>query len=229
MEEIRPITMPGTHQRFLKFFRRKSEPTQSKVLDMGAGYGAFSKELFEMGYEVYACDLFPEMFRFDRVECKKADLTRELPYPDGSFDILIAIEVSEHIANHETFFSESARVLKPGGRLYISTPNILSLKSRLKFLLSGFFQSFDKLDHSNHDGLQHIASLTLDQYNYIAMKNGFGQADPEIDRKHNTAQWLLVILFPLIYIYMKLKKADGFHNQKRLLLGRLLFLSFNKI
>jgi SAM-dependent methyltransferase len=226
MAEIQPITMPGLHQKFLKFFEQKAEPTTLKVLDMGAGHGAFSKRLYDMGYDVSACDLFPEIFQFDKIECKKVDITNAFPYPDNTFDLVIAIEVSEHILDHETFFNESSRILKPNGRLYISTPNILSMKSRVRFLFSGFFYSFNPLQMDNYDGLQHVASLTLDQYNYVAIKNNFGAAEYDIERKQSTSKWLLFLLFPIIYIYPRLKKIEKIHNQQKLLLGRVLFLTF---
>ena len=75
MEEIRPIAMPGTHTKFLEYFQNKSEPFSHKILDMGAGHGAFTKRLYDLGYDVQACDLFPEIFKFDKIECKKVDLT----------------------------------------------------------------------------------------------------------------------------------------------------------
>ena len=227
MNEIKPIAMPGVHSRFLAHFKAKSEPSGLKVLDIGAGHGAFTKELFDLGYDVYACDFRPEIFKFDKVECKKVDITDVFPYPDNMFDIAIAIEVSEHILDHESFFSESKRILRPGGKLYISTPNILSMKSRMKFLFNGFFYSFGRLEQGNYDGLQHVASLTLDQYNYIAVKHHFSEAEIDIDRKQSTSRWLLFFLFPVICIKQKIKKKYSMHNQKKLLLGRILFLTFN--
>ena len=226
MPEIKPITMPGTHQRFLEFFKKQQEPVSQKVLDMGAGHGAFSQRLYDMGYDVHACDLFPEIFEFDKVSCTKVDITKPFPYPDNTFDMIIAIEVSEHIADHEIFFSESSRILKPGGTLYITTPNILSMKSRIRFLFTGFFLAFNPLQLNNYDGLQHVASLTLDQYNYIAVKNNFQTAQLEIDRKQSTSKWVLFFLFPLVWLYPRVKKIDRKHNHPKLLLGRLLFLKF---
>lgn len=225
MEEIKPITMPGIHKKFLEFFIKKSEPVKLKVLDLGAGHGALTKKLFDMGYDVHACDLFPELFQFDKVECKKVDITDTFPYPDNTFDLVIAIEVSEHVLDHEIFFSETSRILKPNGKFYISTPNILSMKSRIRFLFGGFFYSFKQLELENYDGLQHVASLTLDQYNYLAVKNRFKPAEFEIDRKQSTSQWLLFILFPAIFIY-QMNKKDNIHNHRKLLTGRLLFLTF---
>ncbi len=226
MNEIVPIAMPGTHEKFLEYFEKQEIPKTVKILDLGAGHGAFTKRLYDMKYDVRAADLFPEIFRFEEVECTRVDITETFPYPDNTFDIVIAIEVSEHIADHENFFKENSRILKPGGKLYISTPNILSMKSRWRFLFTGFFQSFHPLELKNYDGLQHINSRTIDQYNYIAIKSGFSPAEFEIDRKQKSSQWILFFVYPFMLIYQAYKKVGDLHNQRKLLLGRLLFLTF---
>ena len=226
MDKIRPLAMPGTHESFLKFFKKESHNQNLSVLDVGAGRGAFTKTLFDMGYNTSACDLFPELFEYDKIECKKVDVTNSFPYKDNSFDIAIAIEISEHILDHEVFFSELNRILKPGGILYLSTPNILSLKSRIRFLFKGFFYSFNPLNMTNYNGLQHVSSMTLDQYNYTAIKNGFIEAKYYIDKKQNSSKLLYIVLFPFLLFYSKLKNIPNLHNQKDLLFGRLLFLKF---
>ncbi|MEI6089339.1 MAG: class I SAM-dependent methyltransferase [bacterium] len=227
MKEIKAIAMPGTHQSFLKHFKSCSISSDKRILDLGAGHGAFTQKLHEMGYNVSACDLFPELFEFNEVECKKVDITQTFPYDDNSFDIVIAVEVSEHIVDHEMFFSELSRILVPGGTLYISTPNILSLKSRMQYLTRGFFYSFAPLEMSNNSGLQHVASLTLDQYNYVAIKNGFKSAEYAIDKRQNTSKVLLVLVYPIFWFNSKIRKIKSIHNEIELLLGRLLFLTFN--
>ncbi len=226
MEEIKPITMPGVHRRFLKFFEKQEEPTGLKVLDLGAGQGALTQKLHNKGYDVHACDLFPEVFKFNLVECLKADITDTIPYPDAMFDLVIAVEVTEHILDHERFFGEINRILKPGGRLYISTPNILSMKSRMRFLFRGFPYGFGPLDLKNYNGLQHVSSLTLDQYNYLAVKHGFDTARYDIDRVQSTSRWLCFVFYPLLFIRQKIKGFKPIHNQKKLLTGRLLFMVF---
>lgn len=227
MKDIKAIAMPGTHQSFLKHFKSCSIPSDKRILDLGAGHGAFTQKLYEIGYNVSACDLFPEIFEFDEIECKKVDITQTFPYADNSFDIVIAVEVSEHIVDHEMFFSELSRILVPGGTLYISTPNILSLKSRMQFLFRGFFYSFAPLDMANNSGLQHVASMTLDQYNYVAIKNGFKAAKYNIDKKQNTSKILLILIYPFIWFNSKFRKIKSIHNELELLLGRLLFLTFD--
>lgn len=227
MKEIKPIAMPGTHQAFLKFFLRK-EPAPVRILDVGAGYGAFTQKLHGLGYDVHACDLFPEIFEYEALPCNKVDVTLPFPYPDKAFDVVIAVEVSEHVPDHENFFGEVNRILRSGGRFYLSTPNILSLKSRVRFLSTGYFYSFRKLDYYRTDGLQHVASLTPDQYNFIATRAGFEVSLPEIDRRQSTSRWLWFLLYPMLRVQALFGRGGSFHNQKSLLLGRLLFLSFHK-
>jgi SAM-dependent methyltransferase len=175
-----------------------------------------------------ACDFSPEAFKFKEVSCDGVDITGPFPYKDGSFDLVIAVEVTEHIQDHENFFREINRILKPGGKLYVSTPNILSMKSRFRFLFQGFPYGFKPLEMQNYDGMQHVASLSLDQYNYLAIKHGFNEAEVGIDRAQSTSRWLHIALLPLMLLSRTSKKYIARHNQKKLLLGRLLFMVFTK-
>jgi SAM-dependent methyltransferase len=227
-ESIQPITMPGVHSRFLEYFKNQDEAPPLKVLDLGAGKGALTQRLLGMGYEVSACDLFPQYFKFPEVKCDRVDVTGVFPYPNDSFDLVIAIEVTEHILDHENFFKEINRILKPNGRLYITTPNILSLKSRMRFLFRGFPYAFKPLELENYNGLQHIASLSLDQYNYLAVKYNFHTAEFGVDRIQSTSRWLYTLFIPFIWLNWKIKGFDSMHNQKKLLTGRLLFMVFRK-
>jgi len=93
-------------------------------------------------------------------------------------------------------------------------------------LLSGFFLAFNPLQLDNYDGLQHVSSLTLDQYNYIAVRNRFNVAELAIDREQRTSKFWYFVLFPCLSLYPRIKKITKMHNQRKLLLGRLLFLTF---
>lgn len=225
--KIVPISIPGIHQAFYPWFQKQTNGAKLKVLDAGAGHGAFTKKLHEAGYEVSACDLYPSYYYYDQVPCVQADASKSLPFSDESFEAVISIEVMEHICDHEAFFEHASRVLKPGGKLFISTPNILSLKSRIRFLFTGFYYSFKPLELKNYDGLQHVASLTLDQYNYIALKYGFKTAVYDFDKHQSTSQ-ILMLLYPWVWLYSRLKKTGMLHNRGGLLTGRVLFMAFQK-
>ena len=234
-DQFGELAIPGTHDKFMAFFAKVigagayfDKLSMLKVLDVGAGQGALSKKLDEAGFDVSACELHPEIFRYDKVECRKADLTQSLPYDDGAFDAAVAVEVMEHLASPDRLFAECARVLKDGGVFAVSTPNILSLKSRMRFLACGFFYSFAPLDLENKRSLEHVSSLTLDQYRYLAHRNGFEIASIGVDKRQNTSVMLLGIT-PLLWLLAKLQRVPfGVHGDMRLLLGRTLFIAFRR-
>jgi SAM-dependent methyltransferase len=69
------------------------------------------------------------------------DLLNRLPYEDASFDVILLVEVIEHLENHRVALGELSRVLKPNGVLILTTPNIMRLNSRLHFFWSGYHKT----------------------------------------------------------------------------------------
>lgn len=65
------------------------------------------------------------------------DLQQRLPFPDGSFDLVLLTEVLEHLDSHFQILAEVSRVIRPGGHFVFSTPNLQRLHSRLQFFLTG--------------------------------------------------------------------------------------------
>ena len=122
----------------------KELPAGSKILDAGCGEGPLSELLAADGYRVTPCDSDTSRFRAQGLECVEADLDGRLPFADGQFDAVCAVEVVEHLENVTAFFREAARVLGPGGKLIVTTPNVLNFASRLRFLFSGFPSLFTR-------------------------------------------------------------------------------------
>lgn len=119
------------------------ERRSGRVLDVAAGPGAMSYALCQRGFEVRACDIHPERFCVDGVRCDKIDINEGLSiYDSEMFDSVICGDVLEHIENHFFLVREISRVLKPGGRVIFSTPNIAHLQSRLFFLFTQHFPGF---------------------------------------------------------------------------------------
>ena len=82
-----------------------------------------------------------------------------LPFADASFDLVTCTEVIEHLEHYRQTLREMHRVLKPAGRLVVTTPNILNLKSRIRFLIFGFYNLFGPLhtlESNLHDTGGHI-------------------------------------------------------------------------
>lgn len=127
---------------FLMDFIKKNYSTDVHILDIGAGPGHWLLNLYENGYKnLHAVDVdnyivFPEIKKLDFL--KKADVSFDkLPFDDNSMDLVISMQVFEHLENPFHFEKECRRVLKPGGLLIMSYPYAWSLQSRLKFFLKG--------------------------------------------------------------------------------------------
>jgi SAM-dependent methyltransferase len=68
------------------------------------------------------------------------DLNEPLPFRSNAFDGVNLSEVIEHIEHQAQLVREVARILKPGGAFVVSTPNVLNVFSRLRFVFTGFLR-----------------------------------------------------------------------------------------
>lgn len=102
------------------------------------------------GFRVTGVDLFPErsfvggapgnpldLCAGENIPVAKADLRAEpLPFPDASFDVVLFNETIEHLEGRpHGVLAEIRRVLRPGGRLFLTTPNVAGIRNRLRLLL----------------------------------------------------------------------------------------------
>jgi len=156
-------------------------PPPGRILDVPAGHGAFAQELVALGYSDIDClDINTEAFglKAPGVRFTPYDAADRLPFPDAHFDYVFSIEGIEHFASPWTFVGELCRVLRPGGRVLISTPNTFSVDARLKYLMSGYFPRFrplmlepDKvLTHPIDDA--HISPIYFWQLSYFLKLGG---------------------------------------------------------
>lgn len=110
----------------------------SRILDMGSGSGALAQRLLDADYDVLATDIDSHGY-VARAPHQLWDATSDgqLPVPEGSLDAVCAIEILEHVESPLAALRNIRRVLRPGGLLIASTPNIGHPRSRLKYLLTG--------------------------------------------------------------------------------------------
>ncbi len=99
------------------------------LLDLGCGDGQFTaKAMAKIGVKkAYAIEIVDDDIikaRAKGIEVYKGDLNGNLPFDDGTFDIIIASHVIEHLNDTDTFLKEVYRNLKVGGYLVIATPNL---------------------------------------------------------------------------------------------------------
>lgn len=101
---------------------------KGRWLDIGAGTGLVGKAVLEarLTLELVAIDVSPAMLALidapNYVARHSADVTRELPVDDASFDGVVAAGLFEHVRDPSSVFREAARVLKPGGIFAFTFP-----------------------------------------------------------------------------------------------------------
>jgi SAM-dependent methyltransferase len=144
---------PPEHFALRREFVLEALAPPSRVLDVGCGGGWFAGELAAGGFDVVGVEVAQEPLR--RARERFGDLEfllvgeRELPFACGSFDGVWLGEVLEHVQDGIGLLAELARVLVPGGRLALSTPDHgRQLRLRLGLSRSAFERHFDpRSDH----------------------------------------------------------------------------------
>lgn len=105
------------------------------VIDFPAGNGVTSEILRELGARVEPFDLFPEYFKLEGIECRRADIGHGIPVAENAADMLVCQEGIEHFSDQLKAFREFSRVLKKSGKLLMTTPSYSNLSSRFSYLL----------------------------------------------------------------------------------------------
>lgn len=158
---------PGTLETIIKIL--DNLPKNKKLLNLGGGVGQVSDIFRELGFDVYNLDI--EITKDERNKKNiNFDLNSQktLPFPSEYFDVVVCQEIIEHLENPWKLFRDAKSVLSSNGFFILSTPNVLSLVSRLKFLITGFFKWFTPNCFSYH-----INPLFDWEIKLIAEKNGF--------------------------------------------------------
>ena len=112
----------------------ESRRQTNRILDMGCGVGYFLEHAARRGWEVHGTEVGEEALELNRA---KGIAMREAPaspedYEPGSFDVVTAFEVVEHVADPAAEARTLARILRPdGGLFYCTTPNFASASRRL--------------------------------------------------------------------------------------------------
>ena len=152
---------------------KKILPNGGKILDMGCGQGALSGRLIDMGYDVIAVDTNPADFMCKHVPFNQVDFNNAaeveafMQTHANAYDLVLGIEVIEHVHNHWEYVATLKRAVKPNGHLLISTPNITSWVSRLFFMFKGKFHQFETEDLE----YGHINPIAWHQLVYILEQN----------------------------------------------------------
>lgn len=171
-------------------------PRGLRVLDAPAGAGRLAEAVRKLGNEVICVDINGE-----KPDYVYADMSKPLPFGDESFDRIVCLEGMEHIMEPAALAGELVRVCRKGGKIVLSTPNIMNAYSRLQFLLTGSFHQFSPaLVPAVAPGASadrgHISPITYQHLRYILEHHGARVEQVTGDRYKKK------ILFPLYALFL---------------------------
>jgi SAM-dependent methyltransferase len=125
-----------------------------RVLDLASGEGYGSAFLAAAAHQVIGIDLALDAVRHARVAYAHVENATylvgsilDIPLRDSSFDLVVCFEALEHVGDHDRLFREVKRVLAPGGRFFVSTPNKRTYA-----------------EEARHDNPFHVRELHLDEF-----------------------------------------------------------------
>lgn len=172
-------------------FREQRRTRELKILDVGCGPGNLISRLLPWG-EVIGADASADALTFcqqkHNVQVKQI-MTKDLPFPDNTFDFVFAIEVIEHIEDDLNAMRELYRILKPNGFLITTVPAFMFLWG----------------SHDEWNG--HFRRYTKRQFCRLAVAGGFAV--------EKSRYFKLLFFLPLVILrFLKKatnKKTDDFY------------------
>jgi SAM-dependent methyltransferase len=179
-----------------------------KALDIPAGNGLLAARLRERGHTVICADINRE-----KPDYVLADMNEPLPFATAEFDAVICMEGLEHTLDPAMLIAEFCRIVRRGGRIILTVPNIHNLFSRLKFLCTGSFYQFSPWGsvpraRGEKKDRGHISSFSYHQLRYQFDYNGARLVGLTGDRWKK--KWLMPFLLPAVgagWLWMRAELA----------------------
>jgi ubiquinone/menaquinone biosynthesis C-methylase UbiE len=148
-------------------FARANVHPGDRVLDLGCGEGDLTAVLVQAGARTLGVDVAEAALararrRHPQLSFERVPIDAQLPFTDGTFDVVWGSEVIEHVADTARWLSEIRRILVPRGRLLLTTPN----HGRLRLALGGIERYSEPLgDHLHLYSARSLCEL-LEEFDF---------------------------------------------------------------
>jgi ubiquinone/menaquinone biosynthesis C-methylase UbiE len=164
------------------------------VLDIGCGSGHGSNTLSTKFKTVHGVDIAEEAITYAKEYWQQPNIhfslgnSMDIPFPENTFDVVVAFEVFEHLNDWRKFLSEIKRVLKPNGLVYVSTPN------------KTLYSPGTKKPINPH----HVFEMTIPEFRdamneYFALDALYGQRTP-VYNDH----WIWKVVNPILFTFKRI-------------------------
>lgn len=179
LHKFNPIRISFIRQKIIEHFSPNSELDEKlakpfvnlKILDIGCGGGLISEPFARMGAKLTAIDASEKNIQIAKIHAKKSDLEIDyhqisaedfLKKRDEKFDVVLALEIVEHVSNVELFIKSCSSLVKVGGLVFIATMN----KTVKSLLLAKFAAEYVLrwLPIGTHDWKQFLKPSELNFY-----------------------------------------------------------------
>ena len=204
-------TSKYTHE---KVFSLLSKNLNNIVVDIPSGSGAFTLRLKDNDFKKIKAIDIQNILEIEHNDFVVGDMSKALPLLDDSCNAVVCIDGIEHISKQFDFVKEVCRVLKNDGEFIISTPNISSLRSRLKWFITGHHHKCNSpLDENNPTPYHHIGMISFPEIRYLLHTNGFKISEVKTNRI-KFVSWVYLIFLPLVFFstfftYYRTGKKEG--------------------
>ncbi len=172
-----------THKKRYKSILKlvKKEYTKGKILEVGSAPFHLTFCLKKLEYPIIGLDLDPKRSAFfikkHKLTIKKGDIeSQKFPFKDNTFDMVLFSEVFEHLRiDPITTMKEINRILKPEGKLILTTPNLYAIDRVVRFFfgqgINNAYEEFNKLHTLGHMG--HIREYTQKELKLFLINTNF--------------------------------------------------------
>jgi 2-polyprenyl-3-methyl-5-hydroxy-6-metoxy-1,4-benzoquinol methylase len=147
-----PTATPAGLHEFTAGIIARYASAGARMVDLGCGPGAMGERVEPLRMDIVAVDRNPAVYQgkdpFVALDFDGLSFADALGV--GTFDLVIAVEVIEHVESPIGFLRSVARLLAKNGVAVITTPNVDSLAARLKFLLAGKLRMMDERSDPTH-------------------------------------------------------------------------------
>ena len=230
----------GIHAYVFSYIKNLGDLTGKTVLDIPSGDGRTTNIFKAQGAKVIALDIFPRLEK--SYTSHYGDMSEKLDVDDNAVDIIICQEGIEHVSDQYGLLKEFNRILKKGGELIITTPNISNIRSKVSNLFTESeiwkrmpYTEIDSVWHVEGNPMKfyfgHLFLLPVNRLKTLLVLNGFGNFLYKKTKISRSSVFLGLLLYPVYLIlnimacltYIRKNKHIGLSVKKRILWDRFWF------